>query len=526
MIYRDVFKADLPESIKVVDTMTKQFGISSQQAYNLLAQGAQSGLDKSGELLDSVNEYSNQFKGLGFSANEMFDLFASGLDSGAFNLDKVGDAVKEFGIRSKDSSTASLEAFKALGFNAKKMTATFAGGGPAAKKAFTQVMQAIDQVKDPVKKNTIGVALLGTQFEDLGSGAVAALANVESSFNSTTDTMSQLNNVKYSDIDSAISGIKRTLEASIVTPLADKVLPKLGEFSAWVTSKTPAIKQGIDNAFKTGKDIINGFGDAMAWAKQNADWLVPAIGAVTGAVIAQQAANGIAGIVKAYKAWRVTTEGMTLAQWALNTAMSANPFGWIALAIGALIGVGILLYKNWDVVKAKASELWNWLSGVWTNLKEGTINVFNGVKESVAGAFSSMVGAAKTPINSIIGMVNGLIGKLNSISFSIPDWVPGDMGGKTFGVNIPTIPTFAKGTNNAPGGPSVVGEEGPEIVNLKKGDTVTTANKTKKLLSGNQNINININVGTVYGDGVDDLLNRIGNELTSIITTTLPNMAR
>ncbi|QOT12958.1 phage tail tape measure protein [Paenibacillus sp. JNUCC32] len=92
IVYRDVFGEDIPESVKASDTMVKNFGITSDQAFNLMAQGAQKGLDKSGELLDSSNEYAPHFASLGFSANQMFDTFSAGLESGAFNLDKVGKA--------------------------------------------------------------------------------------------------------------------------------------------------------------------------------------------------------------------------------------------------------------------------------------------------------------------------------------------------------------------------------------------------------------------------------------------------
>lgn len=90
MVLDDVFRFDIPESLKTSDTMMRQFAITSEQSMNLLAQGAQRGLDKSGELLDSANEYAPQFAALGYSANEMFDFFAAGLEAGAWNLDKVG----------------------------------------------------------------------------------------------------------------------------------------------------------------------------------------------------------------------------------------------------------------------------------------------------------------------------------------------------------------------------------------------------------------------------------------------------
>ncbi|MBY0024556.1 phage tail tape measure protein [Paenibacillus polymyxa] len=90
MLLGKAFGFEVGESVKTTDTMMRQFGITSDQAMTLLAQGAQKGLDKSGELLDTANEYSNQFKSLGFSATEMFDTLAAGSQNGAFNLDKVG----------------------------------------------------------------------------------------------------------------------------------------------------------------------------------------------------------------------------------------------------------------------------------------------------------------------------------------------------------------------------------------------------------------------------------------------------
>ncbi|SMF88148.1 Phage-related minor tail protein [Paenibacillus uliginis N3/975] len=86
IVLQDVFRFDIPESVKASDTMMRQFGITSEESMNLLAQGAQRGLDKSGELLDSANEYAPQFAALGYSANEMMDFFASGLQAGAWNL--------------------------------------------------------------------------------------------------------------------------------------------------------------------------------------------------------------------------------------------------------------------------------------------------------------------------------------------------------------------------------------------------------------------------------------------------------
>ncbi|MCG7410573.1 phage tail tape measure protein [Paenibacillus sp. ACRRX] len=85
-VYKDVFGEEVSQSIKAADTMMRNFGITSAQSYNLLVQGAQKGLNKSDELIDSANEYAPHFATLGFSANQMFDTFSSGLEAGAFNL--------------------------------------------------------------------------------------------------------------------------------------------------------------------------------------------------------------------------------------------------------------------------------------------------------------------------------------------------------------------------------------------------------------------------------------------------------
>lgn len=92
---RDTFGYEIPESTRAAKAMMDNFGISGDQAMNLIAKGAQSGLDYSGELLDSISEYSVQFNKVGLGANDMFAIFQKGAESGAFNLDKVGDAVKE-----------------------------------------------------------------------------------------------------------------------------------------------------------------------------------------------------------------------------------------------------------------------------------------------------------------------------------------------------------------------------------------------------------------------------------------------
>lgn len=88
--FRDVFGYEVEESTRAAKAMMDHFGISAEQAYNLMAQGVQKGLDYSGELIDNINEYSVQFAKVGLSAEDMFQIFQNGAENGAWNLDKVG----------------------------------------------------------------------------------------------------------------------------------------------------------------------------------------------------------------------------------------------------------------------------------------------------------------------------------------------------------------------------------------------------------------------------------------------------
>lgn len=155
---RDTFGYEIPESTRAAKAMMDNFGTSGEEAMNLIAAGAQNGLDYSGELLDSISEYSVQFAKVGLDADDMFKVFQKGAESGAFNLDKVGDAVKEFSIRAIDGSDTTVDGFKRIGLNADEMAAKFSAGGDTAKQAFQETIAALASMENPLEQNTAALS--------------------------------------------------------------------------------------------------------------------------------------------------------------------------------------------------------------------------------------------------------------------------------------------------------------------------------------------------------------------------------
>lgn len=100
--FSKTFDTDVNETMRGASRMMENYGISAEEAFDLLTAGAQNGLNQSNELADNMAEYSQLFGQMGFTADETFSLLEAGLDGGAYNLDKVNDLVKEMGISLTD----------------------------------------------------------------------------------------------------------------------------------------------------------------------------------------------------------------------------------------------------------------------------------------------------------------------------------------------------------------------------------------------------------------------------------------
>jgi hypothetical protein len=228
------FDQDLGGVTRAVGQLMKTgLAKNAKEAMDVLTRGFQIGNDKAEDLLDTVNEYSTSFRDVGLDAKQFMGILKQGLQGGARDADKVADAIKEFGIRSKDASQTSADAFKILGLNAKEMTDIFARGGKGAADGLDLVLDKLRGIEDPVARNAAAVGLFGTQAEDLGqalnsidpSEAVAALGEVGGAADKMGKDLADNANTRF-------ESWKRTVETKVITFIADNLLPALDSVGA------------------------------------------------------------------------------------------------------------------------------------------------------------------------------------------------------------------------------------------------------------------------------------------------------
>lgn len=157
--------------------------------------------------------------------------------------------------------------------------------------------------------------------------------------------------------------------------------------------------------------------------------------------------------------------------------------GLISSAVNTIAGVINGIIRIFDGIIKFVTGVF---TGNWKQAWQGVVDIFGGI-------FDTLSALIKAPVNAVIGIINGAISGINKLGIKIPDWVP-KIGGKKFGIDIPTIPMLYKGTSNWRGGTAVIHDRGGEIVDLPKGTRVYPHDKSIEMArrEGKGNITINI----------------------------------
>lgn len=341
-----------------------------------------------------------------------------------------------------------------------------------------------------VEAQTAVLAMAGNQAENLTS-KTAEMYEATGAANTAFER--QTNNLKY-DIQ-----MIKNLGANFLTQLGTNILPYVREFAE---AALPVVSEALEKigSYMTGT-IIPAAETAVKWISEHRTLILALAAGIASATVAFKTMKTAATAIKAVKELKTVWEAASKGGATLANASKLLTVKFLAIsaAIAVAVAIGVLIYKNWDKIKAKAVELGAKISEVWGNIKTGVseavanlVSAFqsnfpllsaylSGWWESVSAArenvkaifaniidfvqnvfagnwsaawdnivaifgnvFGMIVNLAKAPINGVISAINWVLEKINSISVTIPDWVPG-VGGKTLGFNIPTIPALAAG---------------------------------------------------------------------------------
>lgn len=124
-----------------------------------------------------------------------------------------------------------------------------------------------------------------------------------------------------------------------------------------------------------------------------------------------------------------------------------------------------------STVSSVLDRVWYAITSTLNNIKSFWGGIWSGLVDTIGRVFGGIVGAARGPVNGVISMINRAISALNGFHVNIPDWVP-LIGGQSWGLSIPHIPMLAKGGTVTDAGWTIVGEHGPELLNLPAGAQV------------------------------------------------------
>ena len=407
---------NVTQSVDQVDKIMKAWNVDASQTGNLLglltAKAQETGISVD-TLESNVLDNNAAFKEMGLSLPQAINLMAQ-FDANGVDSTQAMAGLKK-ALQNATSEGKSMDEALSETIGSIKNAKTETEAMQIATELFGKKGAA--EMTKAIRENRIDLTSLSSSMEEYGT-------TVEDTYNGTLDPIDNakvaMNNAKL-----ALSTLASTAQTS-AAPMIEKLTGKIQELTKWFTSLSPAqqetilkvglvvaaigplsigfgkVAKGISDTVTTGQKFVSGA--AKIIAKITAKTAATAAG--TAADTAGTAAT--AAHTAATTAATATTGGMTVAQTALNAVMNLCPIILIVTLIAGLIAAGVALYKNWDKVKEKLSELWG-------NIKEK----FNAIKETITGAFTKAKEAVTNKVKEIGNTIkNSTIGQAASKVFN------------------------------------------------------------------------------------------------------------
>lgn len=277
--------------------------------------------------------------------------------------------------------------------------------GTTSQEAATTIEGSVNQMKAAWDNWLSG---LGNQDADMSALTQQLLDSISTAASNVLPAVQQIGQTVVEALPSALAGARDAL-----APVLTEAVSSAWNLAVQAISGLGLSLPTIDTSTVQGAlDTLSG---ALQTLRDNADWLVPSLAAVVGGITAFQAASTIVAVVQglqtAFTAWRAATEGMTIAQAALNAVMNANPFVLIATVIGTLVAAFITLmvtnedFRNtvigaWNQIVAVAQTVWGAIVNFFTVTVPQAIQSMLTWFQQLPGNIASFLGTVITNVTS------------------------------------------------------------------------------------------------------------------------------
>lgn len=427
----ELYGIDMNETLRGVNSLMQQYGLTAQEAMDYIVVGTQNGLDKTNELGDNLSEYAGKFSQVGYSASEYFQLLDNGLKNGAYNLDKVNDAINEVTTRLVDGTIG--ESIGSFSTKTQELFTSWQNGGATQKQVIDSIVADIGNCTNQQEALNLAALAFGTMAEDGNLKFITSLTSVGSTYDSVKGSAQGMFDATTTPMQQMESNTRKLQQALV--PLGEK----LAELAN-------AILPPLVSVITT----IGGWFERLPGPVQN---FVIILGA----------------LLAAFTALTPVIAAISVAMGALNISML--PIIAVIAAVAAAIAGIIAIIQNWGAITQWFGELWNtictgigsmvdslkaWFSNLWTHLQsvwEGICNVVqtavmllgsiiqgaidiitlpfqmiwenckgivSSVWESIKSVVSSAIHAVSSTISSVMGAIKNVISTVwNAISSKV-----------------------------------------------------------------------------------------------------------
>ena len=402
----ELYGIDMNETLRGVNSLMEQYGLTAQEAMDYIVKGTQNGLDKTNELGDNLSEYAGKFAQAGYSTQEYFQLLNNGLDGGAYNLDKVNDAINEVTTRMVDGTIAdSLSQINAETGEVEAGTGGWSQevenvfkqwqqGGATQKQVIDAIVKDIQGTENQQDKLNKAALAFGTMAEDGNAKFIESLTSVGNTYDDvagSAEDMFDSSTTESQKFEASMRQLEQSLAplGEALMRLANEIIPPLAAGVQKIADFFGKLPEPVQNFV-----IILGALIAVFTA------LAPAIAAVAIAVktlevpllpiigIIAAVAAAIAAIIAIVKNWGSITEWFGNLWQEVKDKCAAV---WDAICSFFTETIP----AAWDSLVQKFQSIPEWWSGIWQQVSDFFSGIWSGIcsffTETIPAAWQSVV---------------------------------------------------------------------------------------------------------------------------------------